>query len=152
MWVLVAQLCSNLCGPIDCSPPSSSAHEILKARILGWVAIPFSKGSFWPRDRTWVSRIAGRFFNIWTTREAHSMFLLAIYFIYSSVYMSIPISQFTPPPPFSPLVTISFCFLHLWLYFCFINWFICTIFFLMPHLSNIIWYLHLSDFTQYDDL
>ena len=36
----------------------------------GWVAISFSRGSSWPRDRTWVSLIAGRFFTIWATREA----------------------------------------------------------------------------------
>ena len=40
---------------------------ILKPRILEWVAIPFSRGSSWPRDRTWVSRIAGRFFTTWAT-------------------------------------------------------------------------------------
>ena len=39
-------------------------------RILGWVAYPFSSGSSWPRDRTRVSFIAGRFFTSWTTREA----------------------------------------------------------------------------------
>ena len=59
-----------LCDPVDCSPPGSSVHEILQARILEWVAIPFSKGSFQPRDWTQVSYIAGRFFTIWVTREA----------------------------------------------------------------------------------
>ena len=39
------QLCPTLCDPMDCSPPGSSVHGILQARILGWVAIPFSKGS-----------------------------------------------------------------------------------------------------------
>ena len=41
-------------------PPGSSVHEILQARILEWVVIPFSRGSSWPRDRTQVSCIAGR--------------------------------------------------------------------------------------------
>ena len=45
-------------------------HGILQAKILEWVAIAFPRGSFWPRDRTQVSCIAGRFFTIWTTREA----------------------------------------------------------------------------------
>ena len=45
-------------------------HEILQARILEWVIFPFSRGSSQPRDRTQVSRIAGRFFTIWATREA----------------------------------------------------------------------------------
>ena len=60
----IAQLCPTLCNPVDCSPPGSSIHGILQARILEWVAISFSKGSFWPRDRTQVSRIAGRCFNL----------------------------------------------------------------------------------------
>ena len=45
-------------------PPGSSVHGILQARILEWVAMPSSRGSFQPRDRTWVSCIAGRFFTI----------------------------------------------------------------------------------------
>ena len=43
--VLVTQLCPTLCDPMDCSPPDSSVHRILQARILEWVAIPFSRGS-----------------------------------------------------------------------------------------------------------
>ena len=45
-------------------------HEILQARILEWVAFPFSKGSFQPRDRTQVSCIAGIVYTSWATREA----------------------------------------------------------------------------------
>ena len=43
--VLVTQLCLTLCVPMDCSPPGSSVHGILQARILHWVTIPFSRGS-----------------------------------------------------------------------------------------------------------
>ena len=46
-----------------------SVHGILQARILEWIAISFSRGSSWPRDRTRVSRIGGRCFNLWATRE-----------------------------------------------------------------------------------
>ena len=60
MKVLATQSCPALCNPTDCSPPGSSVHGILQARILEWVAIPFSRGSSWPRDRTQVSHIAGR--------------------------------------------------------------------------------------------
>ena len=42
---LVAQSSITLCDPMDCSPPGSSVHGILQARILEWVAIPFSRGS-----------------------------------------------------------------------------------------------------------
>ena len=57
--VLVAQLCQTLCDPKDCSPPGSSVHRILQARIPEWIAIPYSRGSSQPRDWTWVSCIAG---------------------------------------------------------------------------------------------
>ena len=43
------QSCPTLCDPMDCSPTSSSFHRLLQARILEWVAIPFSRGSSWPR-------------------------------------------------------------------------------------------------------
>ena len=42
----VVQLCLTLCDPVDCSPPGSSVHGILQARILEWVAISFSRGIF----------------------------------------------------------------------------------------------------------
>ena len=63
------QLCANLCNPMDCSPPGSSAHGFLQARTLEWVTIPFSRGSSQPRDQTQVSCIAGRFFTVGVTRE-----------------------------------------------------------------------------------
>ena len=66
----VAQSCRTLCDPVDCSLPGSSLHGLLQARVLEWVVISFSKGSSQPRDRTWVSCIAGRRFNLWATREA----------------------------------------------------------------------------------
>ena len=69
--VLVTQACLTLCDSMDCRPPGSSVHGILQATILRWVASPFSRGSSWPRDRTWVSCIADRFFTVWATREAH---------------------------------------------------------------------------------
>ena len=69
----VAQLCPTLCDSMDYSPPGSSIHGILQARILQWVAISFSRGSSWPRDWTRVSCIAGRCFTIWATRKAHRL-------------------------------------------------------------------------------
>ena len=67
--VLLPQSCLNLCDPIDCSPPGSSVHGILQARILEWIAILFFRGSSWPRDRTQISLTVGRRFTIWATRE-----------------------------------------------------------------------------------
>ena len=66
---LVTQSCPPLCK-MDCSPPGSSVHGILQARILEWIAMPSSRGSSQPRDQTQVSCIAGRFFTFWATREA----------------------------------------------------------------------------------
>ena len=69
-WSLVTQPCLILWDPIYCSPPGSSVHGILQARITKWVAISFSRESFWHRAQTWVFCTAGRFFTICTTREA----------------------------------------------------------------------------------
>ena len=60
----VTQSCPTLCDPVDCSPPGSSVHGILQARILEWVVISFSRGSSRPRDRSQVSRLAGRRFSL----------------------------------------------------------------------------------------
>ena len=59
----------SLCDPMDCSPPGSSVRGIFQARVLEWVSISFSRGSSWPRDWTLISRIVGRRFTVWTTRE-----------------------------------------------------------------------------------
>jgi len=61
---------SNSYDPMDYSPPGSSVHGILQARIPEWVAISFSRGSFQPRDRTRVFCIAGRFFADLAMRKA----------------------------------------------------------------------------------
>ena len=63
--VKVAQLCPTFCDPMD-----YMVHGILQARILEWVAFPFSRRSSQPRDWIQVSCIAGGFFTSWATREA----------------------------------------------------------------------------------
>ena len=55
--VKVTQSCPNLCDPMD-----RTAQGILQARILEWVAFPFSRGSSQPRDRTQISHMADGFF------------------------------------------------------------------------------------------
>ena len=57
------------CDPTDCSPPGSSLHGIYQAKVLEWVAITFSRGSFWPWDWTCVSCIVRQILNHWATRE-----------------------------------------------------------------------------------
>ena len=62
--VKVIQLCPALCNPMD-----YTVHGIFQARLLEWVAVPFSRGSSQPRDQTQVSHIAGRFFTSWPPRK-----------------------------------------------------------------------------------
>jgi len=65
-------LCVCLCVFLSLSQCVCLSKDVyLQAKILEWVAISFSRGSSWPRGRTWVSCIAGRFFTVWATREAH---------------------------------------------------------------------------------
>ena len=70
LWKLVTQSCLTLWDSMVCSPPGFSVHGILQARILKWVAIPFSRGSYQPRGWIQVSHIGGRCFTIWATRDA----------------------------------------------------------------------------------
>ena len=64
MKVKVAQSCLTLCNPMN-----HTVHGILQARILEWVAFPFSRGPYQPRDWTQVSHIAGGFFTHWATHR-----------------------------------------------------------------------------------
>ena len=76
--VKVSSLCPTLCGLMDCSLPGSSVHGIFQARILEWVAIPFSRGSWQPRDWTQASRTGSGFLTVWATREALKALVKAI--------------------------------------------------------------------------
>jgi len=94
--VLVAQSCLTLCDPTNCSLPGFSVHGILQAKILEWIAIPFSRGTSQPRDRTLVSCLAGRFFTIWATKRSPilSGLLLQGGLVFTQLVLS---SQRTPP-------------------------------------------------------
>ena len=70
MCAKLLQLCPTLCNPMDYSLPGSSVHGILQARIMEWDAMPSSRESSQPRDRTQGSSIEDRFFTIWAPREA----------------------------------------------------------------------------------
>ena len=73
--------CVQLWDPMNCSPPGSSVHGILQARILEWVAIFFSRGFSWPKDQTHVlsPALAGGFFTTSTTWEAPHTLVVALY-------------------------------------------------------------------------
>ena len=81
MFSKLLQSSLTLCDPMDCSPPGFFVHGILQARLLEWVAIPFSRGSSWPRDRNWSPAspaLAGRFF----TTGAAWMYIYIYIYIY----------------------------------------------------------------------
>ena len=69
-WSEVDQSCPTFCDPMDFSLSGSSVHGIFQASVLEWIAISFSRRSSRARNRTWVSRIAGKRFTVWATREA----------------------------------------------------------------------------------
>ena len=71
-WLLSCVQFFAVPWPVACQAPLSMG--ILQARILEWLAMPSSRGSSQPRDWTQVSRIAGRFFTVWVTREACDLF------------------------------------------------------------------------------
>ena len=76
------QSCPTLCDPMDCRPPSSSVHEILQARILDWVVMPFSGQSSWPRDQTHVSCTADRFLPLGPSGEpVNSLYWIPLHFV-----------------------------------------------------------------------
>jgi len=92
------QFCPTLCDSMDCSPPGSSVHGILQARMLEWVAIPFSRGSSPPWDQTCISCvfcIAGRSFT--TAPPGKPVYMIYIYihtyiYIYICMYVNLKIT------------------------------------------------------------
>ena len=70
----VASVVSDSLQPMDCSPPGSSVHGILQARILEWFVMLSSRGSSQPRFWTYISSVScivGSFFTHWATWETH---------------------------------------------------------------------------------
>ena len=112
----ITQSCPALCDPMDCSLPGSSIHGIFQARVLKWVAISFSRWFSRSRDQTQVSRIVGRCFTIWATRE--------VLFMTVALYYSLKSGRLIPPIPFF-FIKIAlaiwgfFVFPYkLWIFFC----------------------------------
>ena len=102
----VVQSCLTLCDPMDCI--------ILQARILEWVAVPFSRGSSWPRNRTWVSCIAGRFFTNWAIREAllYTNYIFYTHpwtYTYKHIYLTLYRKKKSLSPNFPKIVKYYLC-------------------------------------------
>ena len=101
--VLVIQLCSTLCNPMDCSPLGSSVHGISQARILERVAVSCSQ---WlnlhsVELNSWVSCIADRFFTVWTTRELSNNLSTHFFPPVATVYPQLPQWHFSCMHPWS---------------------------------------------------
>ena len=101
----ITRSCPALCDPVVCSPPGSSDHGVLQAWILEWIDISFSRGSYWPRNRTLISFLAGRFFTRWATwKVRNSLFFLVPFYVniygqresarhVSSPFLTLPLSK-----------------------------------------------------------
>ena len=100
----VTSVLSSSGGHMDCSPPGSPVRGNLQARMLEWVAIAFSRGFFLPRDRTWVSCIAGGFFTVWTTRGSKAIYHTSVFFAILQLCLTVHLccsrQAFTRSPDF----------------------------------------------------
>jgi len=97
-WKEVAQLCPTLCNSMDCSLRGFSIYGNFPGKILEWVAISFSRRSSRPSDWTQVSRIIGRRFTVWATREVRVCVCMYVYirgFPGGSVVKNVPAVQET---------------------------------------------------------
>ena len=117
---------------MDCSLPGSSVHGILQARIQKWVAISFSRGSSQPRDPTWVSCTAGRFFTVQASRETLVVpppFLTLeepfCAYVIRKVYLTLRMRNkqflYLLPLPFSLILPKLLCLTHLPSFFSFLR-------------------------------
>ena len=139
--------------PRTCGLPGSSIHGIFQARVLEWVAISFPRGSSWLRDWTQVSRIVGRRFTVWATREViktvsrkhtkraldtavprcvYSFYLCSVFKkSFLSVLFSLLYSSVGILPWFCVFVSFAFnwfyfgVLLFVWLFFCFLCFCFC---------------------------
>ena len=117
----LAQSCPTLCDLTDCSPPGSSVHGILEARILGWIAVSYSRGSSRSRDQPMSlanPALAGRFFTTTPPRKliflilyTYMLFLLNYLKVCSSFETSLLNTSCSAPEydtlPFSYIVTLK---------------------------------------------
>ena len=87
---LVTKSCAANGDPMDCSQTGSSGHEISQARMLEWVVISVSRPTTQPRDRTWVSCLAGGFFTDWVTKEAQNIYVCIYYSYHTHLALMIP--------------------------------------------------------------
>ena len=113
---------------MDCNLPGSSVYGIFQATILEWVAISFARGTSRPRDRTQASRIAGRCFTLWATREAHINELSLTY------AFKVGIQAQSVEPSSQATIIMGLCHKTL-IFFCWLVGFIHFILHFLPYIS-----------------
>ena len=102
LWVCakLLQSCPTLCDPVDCSPPGSSVHRILRARILDWVDMPSSKKYSWPRNWNHISC------RVFTTEPLRKHLYIHIYaYIYISSVVQLCLTLCNPMDCSIPALT-----------------------------------------------
>ena len=99
----ITQSCLTVCDPMDCSPPGSSVHGILQQEYWNGLPFPSTRDLSRPRDQTWVSCRASRFFTIWATRRSHTTHIkhdLHSWRLHQE-------SESVPPPPPNSMALLS---------------------------------------------
>ena len=138
---------------IDCSPPGSSLHEILQARILEWVAISSSRRFSWPRNRTQFSCIAGRLFTELQGKPRYVQDVVS--FLCLLTVLCIISSNLSSRTVISLQLCLIFCLIHPLFLTCTVTWFIvesCSLLFqvcfvasssllFLPHIFRLLLYL-----------
>ena len=94
-YALSFQSGQTLCDPMDYSPPGSSVQGILQAKILKWVAMPYSRGSSQSRDQTCVPWMAGGFYMHWATERTplFRTLLMVICFMLKTAFILFTVLQ-----------------------------------------------------------
>ena len=94
-WMFSHSVVSNSCAPKDCSPLGVSTHGISQARILEWAAISFFQGIYPTQGSNPGLYVAGGFFTIWGTREAHNKYSSKSIWIFWSIFNLLLFTQWS---------------------------------------------------------
>ena len=117
-WSSISKLCPTLWYCMGCSPPGPFVHGISQARILEWVTMSLSRGSFWPKDQTHIPGLAGRSFATEPPGKPLIRVTLLLCFICWGFYLKLELHSYTYfwktlvqlIPQIPPICNILWCF------------------------------------------